>query len=130
MMNKLTPPGTIVEAIGYGGRAINASETSGQLSKGPYIIQALLLLLGPPFYAASIYMVLGRLIRLLEADRYSMVRLKWLTKIFLFGDVVSILAQGMGKCENEPQLDKSRKRLTLAGRWRYACRGQGFGKSR
>ncbi|KAL2682593.1 hypothetical protein Neosp_007045 [[Neocosmospora] mangrovei] len=88
--------GCAVEAIGYGGRAINASEDTGEWSKGPYIIQALLLLLGPPFYAASIYMVLGRLIRLLEADKYSMVRLKWLTKIFLFGDIVSILAQGMG----------------------------------
>lgn len=90
-----------VEAIGYGGRAINASEDSGQWSKGPYIIQPLLLLLGPPFYAASIYMVLGRLIRLLEADKYSMVRLKWLTKIFLFGDIVSILAQGMGEYETD-----------------------------
>ncbi|KAJ4310825.1 hypothetical protein N0V84_010761 [Fusarium piperis] len=88
--------GCIVEAIGYGGRATNASEISGQWSKGPYIIQALLLLLGPPFYAASIYMVLGRLIRLLEADKYSMFRLKWITKVFLFGDVISILSQAMG----------------------------------
>ncbi|KAF5009596.1 hypothetical protein FDECE_4200 [Fusarium decemcellulare] len=88
--------GCAVEAIGYGGRAVNASEDSGQWSKGPYIIQALLLLLGPPFYAASIYMVLGRLIRLLEADRYSMIKLKWLTKIFLFGDVASIAAQAIG----------------------------------
>jgi hypothetical protein len=103
---KQTNPGCTVEAIGYGGRAVNASEDSGQWSKGPYIIQALLLLLGPPFYAASIYMVLGRLIRLLEADKYSMVRLKWLTKIFLFGDVASILAQGMGKCETNKMVQK------------------------
>ncbi|KAF5707601.1 rta1 domain-containing protein [Fusarium mundagurra] len=88
--------GCAVEAIGYGGRALSASEKPGEWTQGPYIIQALLLLLGPPFYAASIYMVLGRLIRLLEADRYSMVRLKWLTKIFLLGDIVSIVAQGMG----------------------------------
>ncbi|KAJ4256231.1 hypothetical protein NW762_009310 [Fusarium torreyae] len=88
--------GCAVEVIGYAGRAINANEESGEWSKGPYIIQALLLLLGPPFFAASIYMVLGRLIRLLEADRYSMVRLNWLTKIFLFGDILSILVQAMG----------------------------------
>ncbi|KAF4959279.1 hypothetical protein FSARC_10796 [Fusarium sarcochroum] len=88
--------GCAVEVIGYAARAVNAGETSGEWTKGPYIIQALLLLLGPPFFAASIYMVLGRLIRLLEADRYSMVRLKWLTKIFLFGDILSIVAQGMG----------------------------------
>jgi len=99
LRDKQTNPECTVEAIGYGGRAINASEDPEQWSKGPYIIQALLLLLGPPFYAASIYMVLGRLIRLLEADKFSMVRLKWLTKIFLFGDIVSILAQGMGEHE-------------------------------
>ncbi|KAG5799169.1 hypothetical protein H9Q69_001801 [Fusarium xylarioides] len=41
-------------------------------------------------------MVLGRLIRLLRADSFSVVRLNWLTKIFLFGDIASIAAQGMG----------------------------------
>ncbi|KAI9157992.1 Protein RTA1 [Paramyrothecium foliicola] len=88
--------GCIVEVVGYAGRAINAFEAYGQWSLLPYILQALLLLLGPAFYAASIYMVLGRLIRLLEADQYSMVRLNWLTKIFLFGDILSIAAQGIG----------------------------------
>ncbi|KAH7121577.1 RTA1 like protein-domain-containing protein [Dactylonectria macrodidyma] len=88
--------GCAVETIGYAGRAISASEKSGEWTQGPYIIQALLLLLGPPFYAASIYMVLGRLIRLLDAEKYSMVRLKWLTKFFLLGDIVSILGQGAG----------------------------------
>ena len=86
-----------MEIIGYTGRAINASEPSGEWAEGPYLIQALFLLLGPPFYAASIYMVLGRLIRLLKAEKFSMVRLNWLTKIFLFGDVASIAAQGIGK---------------------------------
>ncbi|KAJ0154783.1 Streptomycin 3''-adenylyltransferase [Fusarium oxysporum f. sp. albedinis] len=88
--------GSIVEVVGYTGRAVNASEPSGEWTDGPYIIQALFLLLGPPFYAASIYMVLGRLIRLLKAESFSVVRLNWLTKIFLFGDIASIAAQGMG----------------------------------
>ncbi|KAL6918731.1 hypothetical protein FSHL1_002731 [Fusarium sambucinum] len=88
--------GSIVEIVGYAGRAVNASEPSGKWTLVPYIIQALFLLLGPPFYAASIYMVLGRLIRLLRAERYSVVRLNWLTKIFLVGDIASIVAQGMG----------------------------------
>ncbi|KAF4950573.1 hypothetical protein FSARC_13141 [Fusarium sarcochroum] len=88
--------GCAVEAFGCVGRAINANEGAGGWTKGPFIIQSMLLLLGPPFYAASIYMVLGRLIQLLEAGRYSMVRLSWLTKIFLFGDVASIVVQGIG----------------------------------
>ncbi|KAF5537598.1 rta1 domain-containing protein [Fusarium mexicanum] len=88
--------GCVVEAIGYTGRVVSAGQDAGQWSLGPYVIQALLLLLGPPFFAASIYMVLGRLIRLLQADRHSIVRLNWLTKIFLVGDIVSIIAQAMG----------------------------------
>jgi hypothetical protein len=60
-------------------------------------VQALLLLLGPPFYAVSIYMILGRLTRLLDGEKLSLVKVTWLTKLFLFGDVISILAQAMGR---------------------------------
>ncbi|OHE91348.1 hypothetical protein CORC01_13377 [Colletotrichum orchidophilum] len=48
-----------VKIIGFAARAINAIETP-DWTRGTYIIQALLLLLGPPFYVASIYMVFGR----------------------------------------------------------------------
>lgn len=56
----------------------------------------MLLLLGPALFAASIYMILARLIRLLEAERYSMIRTKWLTKVFVLGDVLSFFTQGGG----------------------------------
>lgn len=85
-----------VEIIGYAGRAINATETPNW-SRGPYIIQALLLLLGPPFYAASIYMIFGRLITLLDAEKHSLIRVKWITKLFLLGDIISIAAQAIGE---------------------------------
>lgn len=62
----------------------------------PYLIQNLLILLAPALFAASIYMVLGRLIRLLEADDLSIIRVNWLTKIFVLGDVLSFLAQSGG----------------------------------
>lgn len=62
----------------------------------PYIIQSMLILLGPAFYAASIYMLLGRLICFLEAQHHSMIRTQWLTKLFLMGDILSIIAQGGG----------------------------------
>ncbi|EXF86594.1 hypothetical protein CFIO01_06856 [Colletotrichum fioriniae PJ7] len=87
--------GCLVEIIGYAGRAINATETPNW-SRGPYIIQALLLLLGPPFYAASIYMIFGRLITLLDAEKHSLIRVKWITKLFLLGDIISIAAQAIG----------------------------------
>ncbi|GKT62722.1 RTA1 domain-containing protein [Colletotrichum tofieldiae] len=56
----------------------------------------MLILLGPAFYTASIYMVLGRLLRILEAEKYSLIKVKWLTKFFLMGDVLSIFGQGGG----------------------------------
>ncbi|KFA50462.1 hypothetical protein S40293_07904 [Stachybotrys chartarum IBT 40293] len=63
---------------------------------GPYIMQTLLLLLAPALYAASIYMILGRIIVLTEGDRLSIIPRKWLTKLFVFGDVLSFLLQGAG----------------------------------
>jgi hypothetical protein len=43
-------------------------------------------------------MILGRLIRLLGAEEYALIRTKWMTKIFVTGDVLSFMAQGAGKC--------------------------------
>ncbi len=60
-------------------------------------MQTLLILLGPALLAASIYMILGRMIRLLGAEEYALIRTNWMTKIFVTGDVISFLAQGAGK---------------------------------
>ncbi|KAL2886896.1 Protein RTA1 [Ceratocystis lukuohia] len=87
--------GSIFETIGYACRGVGAKETP-DWSRGPVIAQNLLLLFGPTLYAASIYMILGRLIVLLEANQYSLVRPSWLTKFFLIGDIASIIFQGLG----------------------------------
>ncbi|KAF6836367.1 rta1 domain-containing protein [Colletotrichum musicola] len=87
--------GCLFEAIGYAGRAMSANEAP-DYTKNPYIIQSILLLLGPALFAASIYMVLGRLINLLDAGNYSLIRPKWLTKVFVLGDVLSFFAQSGG----------------------------------
>ncbi|KAF4995215.1 hypothetical protein FDECE_12866 [Fusarium decemcellulare] len=87
--------GCLFEAIGYVGRALSANEAP-DFTKNPYIIQSLLLLLGPALYAASIYMILGRLINLLEAGDLSIIKPRWLTKVFVTGDVLSFLAQSGG----------------------------------
>lgn len=60
----------------------------------PYSIQSVFLLLGPTLFAASVYMALGRLIRCVHAEKYSLIRIKWLTKVFVMGDVFSFLVQG------------------------------------
>jgi hypothetical protein len=83
-----------VEIIGYIGRAVSAQDI---WALGPYIVQSLLLLLAPALFAATIYMTLGRIIHRLNAGRYSMIPLRWLTKIFVIGDVISFLTQMGGK---------------------------------
>jgi hypothetical protein len=59
-------------------------------------MQSLLLLLAPALFAASIYMVLGRIIRLTDGEAYSLIRVSRLTKIFVAGDVLSFLVQSTG----------------------------------
>jgi RTA1 like protein. len=41
-------------------------------------------------------MVLGRIIRYLHAEHFSLVPLKWLTGIFVTGDVIAFVAQAVG----------------------------------
>jgi hypothetical protein len=82
-----------VEVVGYIGRAVS---NSNPLALGPFITQALTILLAPPLFAASIYMVLGRTIVLLHAEHHSIISVKWLTKVFVGGDVLSFLTQSAG----------------------------------
>ncbi|RSL79121.1 hypothetical protein CEP51_007603 [Fusarium floridanum] len=87
------PIGGMMEVIGFATRAV-AREKTGQLM--PYVIQNTNILLAPVFFAASIYMTLGRLIRMTNGERHSIISLKWLTKIFVTGDVLSLMVQGGG----------------------------------
>ncbi|KAJ5990327.1 hypothetical protein N7522_010534 [Penicillium canescens] len=61
-----------------------------------YSVGTIMILLAPPLYAASIYMTLGRLIVHLDAERLSLVPVKWLTAIFVTGDVIAFLMQAAG----------------------------------
>lgn len=85
-----------VESIGYAVRAISVNQRP-DYERGAYIIQTILILLAPALYAASIYMVLGRIIMLVNGEHLSLIRRKWLTKIFVTGDVISFLVQVVGK---------------------------------
>lgn len=84
-----------VEFIGYIGRALSASQTP-DWTLGPYIMQSVLLLVAPALFAASIYMYLGRLIVLVRGEKFSVIRVGWMTKIFVAGDVLSFLMQSLG----------------------------------
>lgn len=58
-----------------------------------YIVQTLTILVAPALFAATIYMILHRLIVVVRAESYSPIRPSWLTKIFVFGDLMSFLIQ-------------------------------------
>lgn len=60
------------------------------------MIQAILILVAPALYAASIYMILGRLIHTLRANHLSLIPVKYVTKLFVTGDVVSFSLQAAG----------------------------------
>jgi hypothetical protein len=94
--NKTTNPFVAVEFIGYAARAKSGAE-SPNWTLGPYIIQAILLLVAPALFAATIYMQLGRIILLLDGESRALIKKRWLTKIFVTGDILSFFLQAGGE---------------------------------
>ncbi|KAL1975870.1 hypothetical protein VTN31DRAFT_4262 [Thermomyces dupontii] len=85
--------GGLFETVGYCGRIWSHFD---QNALGGFITQAILILVAPALYAASIYMILGRLIRTLRAEHLSLVPVKWITKFFVTGDIISFTLQAGG----------------------------------
>ncbi|TDZ33095.1 Protein RTA1 [Colletotrichum spinosum] len=85
--------GGVFQTIGYAGRIWSHYD---KFSIGGFIIQAILILVAPALYAASIYMILGRLIRTVKAEHLSLVPVRWVTRIFVSGDVVAFGLQAGG----------------------------------
>ncbi|KAJ3464881.1 hypothetical protein MRS44_009667 [Fusarium solani] len=88
--------GGISEVAGYVGRVINSDEDPGCWTLGPYVVQSVLLLIAPALMAASIYMILSRIILLTEGEVHAVIKRRWLTKIFVLGDVISLELQSAG----------------------------------
>jgi hypothetical protein len=61
-----------------------------------FAIQSALILIAPAMFAASIYMILGRLMRATRAESYSIIRVNWMTKIFVCSDVFCFMIQSAG----------------------------------
>ncbi|CAI7608182.1 unnamed protein product [Penicillium glandicola] len=85
--------GGIFQIIGYICRAASHDNFYGIPL---FALQTLFILLAPPLYAASIYMILGRTVTYLQAEQLSLVPVKWMTKVFVAGDVLSFLMQAAG----------------------------------
>jgi hypothetical protein len=81
----------IVEIYGLIFRCTAHNNTASMLS---YALANNGILLAPALFAASLYMTLGRLMRSLHAEHLSLINVRWLTKIFVIGDVLSFVVQG------------------------------------
>ncbi|KAF5685916.1 RTM1-like protein [Fusarium denticulatum] len=84
-----------VQLVGYAARAKSGNE-SPNWTLGPYIIQSILLLVAPALYAATIYMELGRIVLMIDGEGRILISKKWMTKIFVTGDVLSFILQAGG----------------------------------
>ncbi|KAH6984733.1 RTA1 like protein-domain-containing protein [Ilyonectria sp. MPI-CAGE-AT-0026] len=113
--------GGIFQTVGYCGRIWSHYD---QNSIGGFVIQAILILVAPALYAASIYMILGRLIRALGAEHLSLIPVAWVTRIFVTGDIFSFTLQaGGGGIQSGGTLDLYNigEKLIIAGLWVQIC---------
>lgn len=98
---------------GYVFRYISAKSPA---DLGPYIMQSLFIILPPSLYAATIYMIYGRLVIFVNAPEASIIRPTRVTKIFVTGDVLAFLLQaGGGGMMAEPSLGKLGQTIMLIG---------------
>lgn len=78
-----------------------------------------MLLLPPTLFAATVYMVLGRVIRLVGGDNLSIINPNKLTKIFVTSDVITLFIQsasaGFMVMTSNPVFPKIGKGMVLAG---------------
>lgn len=83
----------LVELVGYCGRIWSHFNDT---AIGGFVMQAILILVAPALFAASIYMILGRLSRTLNAEHHSLIPVKWLTRAFVAADFFSFTLQAGG----------------------------------
>ncbi|KAH8588278.1 RTA1 like protein-domain-containing protein [Bisporella sp. PMI_857] len=85
--------GAIMMTMGYAMRFLSAKNPN---SIPLYAGQNLLLILPPSLYAATIYMIYGRIVIFVKSPEASVIRPTRVTKIFVLGDVVSFFMQAGG----------------------------------
>ncbi|KAH7351323.1 RTA1 like protein-domain-containing protein [Rhexocercosporidium sp. MPI-PUGE-AT-0058] len=85
--------GSLMMTIGYVARYFSTKDTS---SLTPYIAQSLFIILPPSLYAATLYMIFGRIVVLVNSPKASIIRPTRVTKIFVIGDVIAFLLQSGG----------------------------------
>ncbi|KAJ5681906.1 uncharacterized protein N7477_001846 [Penicillium maclennaniae] len=85
--------GAIMMTLGYIFRTVSSGDTT---VIGPYVAQNVCILLPPSLYAATIYMIYGRIVSFAGASHLSMISPQKVTKIFVIGDVIAFFTQASG----------------------------------
>ncbi|ORY17131.1 RTA1 like protein-domain-containing protein [Clohesyomyces aquaticus] len=85
--------GAFCEVIGYAARV---ESHYNKESWAFFIVQGVFILVGPLFFAATIYMMLARTIRLADGEDVSVIKPQWCTRIFVTADVSTLIIQGLG----------------------------------
>jgi hypothetical protein len=83
----------LVMTLGYLFRAVSSGNST---ALGPYVAQNVCILLPPSLYAATIYMIYGRIVLFAGASYLSIISPQIVTKIFVTGDVIAFLTQASG----------------------------------
>lgn len=89
-------PLTVAKPVQVVGYAARIGSHYDPLSVPAFSIQAIFILVSPALYAASIYMILARLILAINSAHLSIVPVRWMTRVFVTFDVVSFALQGGG----------------------------------
>lgn len=105
--------GCLMEVVGYIGRALSSSNPEATT---PYIMQSVLLLVAPALYAATIYMIFGRLLHVMRCQSLMIISARYGTTFFVFGDVLSFFMQaGGGGLMTKEKSRKTGTNLITAG---------------
>lgn len=80
----------------------------------PFLLQNLLMLVAPPFLAATLYMSLSRITRALRAEELSLISLRWITKLFVLVDLACFVTQTAGAIMSGSEvLDEAKRGKTI-----------------
>ncbi|OBT64946.1 hypothetical protein VE03_05683 [Pseudogymnoascus sp. 23342-1-I1] len=107
--------GCICETFGYYGRT-KAHENVSRV--GSWMLQNVLILGGPTFLAATVYMTLGRYITALDARNHAMIAPRWITRIYILIDVICFVSQFMGagiQASGDPKIIDIGNKAILGG---------------
>ncbi|KIM92706.1 hypothetical protein OIDMADRAFT_62327 [Oidiodendron maius Zn] len=85
--------GGFFEWIGYIGRALSSND---QWALGPYLVQTIALRIAPALFSASMYVVLSRIMALVGGGTCSIISKRWLTRVLVCGDILSLVLQSTG----------------------------------